>query len=84
MCAMPRHPRLLAPGLPFYLMVRGNNKQAIYLDSTDYEEFLAAVERTWPLYLAHRGRGQVSAYRSRYVSDLSGRECLPGPNEKES
>ena len=45
-CSMPRHPRLRAPGLLFYLMVRGNNKQAIYLDSTDYEEFLAAVEPT--------------------------------------
>ena len=43
---MPRHLRPRAPGLLFYLMVRGNNKQAIYLDSTDYEEFLAAVERT--------------------------------------
>jgi hypothetical protein len=29
-------------GLLFHIMVRGNNKQEIYLDSNDYEEFLAA------------------------------------------
>ena len=31
-----------ASGLLFHIMVRGNNKQEIYLDSNDYEEFLAA------------------------------------------
>ena len=51
---MPRHPRLHASGLLFHIIVRGNNKQDIYLDSTDYEEFLDAIEGTrtrYPFYL---------------------------------
>ncbi len=51
---MPRHPRLHASGLLFHIMVRGNNKQDIFLDSTDYEEFLDAIEGTrtrYPFYL---------------------------------
>ncbi|TDI86768.1 MAG: transposase, partial [Caldithrix sp.] len=51
---MPRHPRLHASGLLFHIIVRGNNKQEIYLDSKDYEEFLAAMEGTrtrYPFYL---------------------------------
>jgi len=51
---MPRHPRLHASGLLFHIMVRGNNKQDIYLDSTDYEEFLDAIKGTrtrYPFYL---------------------------------
>ena len=35
-------PRLHASDFLFHIMVRGNNKQEIYLDSNDYEEFLAA------------------------------------------
>ncbi len=51
---MPRHPRLHASGLLFHIMVRGNNQQDIFLDSTDYEEFLDAIEGTrtrYPFYL---------------------------------
>lgn len=51
---MPRHSRLHAPGLLFHITVRGNDQQDIYLDSTDYEEFLDAIEGTrtrYPFYL---------------------------------
>ena len=51
---MPRHPRLHAPGLLFHVMARGNSGQEIYLDTQDYEGFLAAVKATrlrYPFYL---------------------------------
>jgi len=34
-------------GLLFHIIVRGKNKQEIYLDSNDYEEFLAAEAAFW-------------------------------------
>ena len=39
---MPCHPRIHAPGFLFHVMARGNSGQEIYLESDDYEGFLAA------------------------------------------
>ncbi|HEV8712348.1 MAG TPA: transposase [Candidatus Binatia bacterium] len=43
---MPRHPRIHAPGLLYHLMARGNNGQAVFLTSADYEAFLQALQTT--------------------------------------
>ena len=47
---MPRHPRLHAPGGLYPLMARGNNGQAVYLTSADYEAFLTALQTTRERY----------------------------------
>jgi putative transposase len=38
---MARLPRLTVPGLPHHVMQRGNNRQAIFADTSDYERLLA-------------------------------------------
>jgi putative transposase len=41
---MARLPRLTLPGHPHHVIQRGNNRQAIFIDPADYENFLALLE----------------------------------------
>jgi len=42
---MPRPLRITAPNLPFHIVDRGNNKQAIFKESKDFFYFLQLLER---------------------------------------
>ena len=54
---MARLPRLAVPGLPHHVILRGNNRVAIFVDRADREEFLALLARH-----AQALRVQVHAY----------------------
>ncbi len=41
---MPRRARLVIPGGLFHVIARGNERRRIFLDSSDYEEFLQRLE----------------------------------------
>jgi putative transposase len=41
---MARLPRLTLPGYPHHIIQRGNNRQAIFADSADYEALLGLLE----------------------------------------
>lgn len=41
---MARLPRLTVPGYPHHIIQRGNNRQAIFVDATDYEQLLTLLE----------------------------------------
>ena len=41
---MARLPRLTLPGYPHHIVQRGNNRQAIFADSSDYETLLRLLE----------------------------------------
>lgn len=43
---MARLPRLAVPGLPHYLVQRGHNQQAVFLDDEDRRAYLAALSET--------------------------------------
>lgn len=45
---MARLPRLTIPGLPHHVIQRGNNRQAIFADHTDYQTLLALIEEHAP------------------------------------
>ena len=40
---MARLPRLVVPGLPHHLVLRGNNRQHVFADERDYQEYLDAL-----------------------------------------
>ena len=40
---MPRKPRFFVPGLAAHVIQRGNNRQAIFFETADYELFLSLV-----------------------------------------
>jgi REP element-mobilizing transposase RayT len=40
---MARRPRMFAPGLLYYVIVRGNQRQATFLDASDYHAYLARL-----------------------------------------
>ncbi len=42
---MSRPLRITIPNLPFHVLNRGNNRQAIFLDSEDYDYFLGLLKR---------------------------------------
>lgn len=44
---MPRHARLLFPGLPFHVVQRGVNKCAIFVDDVDREHFLRVLHKAF-------------------------------------
>lgn len=44
MARMARLPRLTVPGYPHHIIQRGNNRQAIFADTADYELLLALLE----------------------------------------
>jgi REP element-mobilizing transposase RayT len=33
---MPRKPRFFLPNVPVHMMIRGNNRQAVFADNEDY------------------------------------------------
>ena len=41
---MPRRPRLVVPGGLFHVIARGNERRKIFLDASDYSEFLDRLE----------------------------------------
>jgi len=40
---MPRKPRFFVPGLPVHIVQRGNNRQAVFFEGTDYERYLSLL-----------------------------------------
>ena len=44
---MPRHARLLVPGLPFHVVQRGVNKGAIFADDVDRDHFLRVLHKAF-------------------------------------
>ncbi len=40
---MARLPRLVIPGLPHHLVLKGNNRQAVFTDERDYQDYLDAL-----------------------------------------
>jgi putative transposase len=42
---MPRKPRLFNPEIPYHIIARGNNRQTLFHDSTDYQHFLFCLEK---------------------------------------
>jgi len=44
---MPRHARLLVPGLPFHVVQRGVNKGAIFADDLDRDHFLRVMHKAF-------------------------------------
>ena len=41
---MARLPRLTLAGYPHHIILRGNNRQAIFMDSDDYQRMLALLQ----------------------------------------
>ena len=41
---MPRQPRYNLPGLPQHVIQRGNNRQAVFFDDSDYHRYLADLD----------------------------------------
>ena len=54
---MARLPRLAVTGLPHHVILRGNNRQQVFVDAADREFFLVQLAE-----LAHREKVQVHAY----------------------
>jgi putative transposase len=54
---MARLPRLTVPGYPHHVIQRGNNRQPIFLDAADYEQFLLLLGE-----YAQREKVAVHAY----------------------
>jgi putative transposase len=42
---MARRPRLLAPGVVYHVIVRGNQRQKTFLSERDYQAYLARLGR---------------------------------------
>lgn len=40
---MPRKPRFFIPGLATHLVLRGNNRQAIFFEEADYKAYLSLL-----------------------------------------
>ena len=47
---MPRKPRFFMPGIPVHIVQRGNNRQAIFFDDSDYCAYLAWVKESMAKY----------------------------------
>ena len=54
---MPRKPRFFVPGMPTHVVQRGNNRQAIFFEDTDYEMYLSLVNKACDRY-----RCEIHAY----------------------
>jgi len=48
---MGRQPRLIAEGLVYHALNRGNNREAVFFESGDYWAFLESLRRTKERYL---------------------------------
>jgi len=42
---MPRPPRIILPNLPFHILNRGNNRQRVFLDESDFIYFINLLKR---------------------------------------
>ena len=51
---MPRPPRLNIAGIPQHIVQRGNNRQACFKNTADYELFLALLGVACPLSSSSR------------------------------
>ena len=47
---MPRHARVIVPGLPHHIVQRGHNRQAVFVETRDYEYYLSNL-REWKIAL---------------------------------
>ena len=47
---MARPPRLIADGLVYHTLNRGNNRAAVFFGAADFEQFLAALRQTQQRY----------------------------------
>lgn len=47
---MPRHARVILANVPLHLVQRGHNRQACFLAATDYEFYLACLQRAAELH----------------------------------
>jgi putative transposase len=54
---MARLPRLTVPGFPHHLIQRGNNRQAIFAETADYDTLLSMLDEN-----ARKFEVQVHAY----------------------
>ena len=74
---MPCPPRVFLPDMSLHVIQRGNNRVAIFRDSTDYEVFLTLLKRA-----AERNRVAVHAYalmtnHVHLIATPEGPESLP-------
>ena len=42
---MPRPLRIIVPNLPFHILNRGNNRQAVFLNKDDFNYFVGLLKR---------------------------------------
>ena len=72
---MARLPRLTVPGYPHHIIQRGNNRQAIFSDTADYELLLSLIEEH-----AHKQQVAVHGYvlMSNHFHVLATPETLEG------
>ena len=54
---MARLPRLTLPGYPHHVILRGNNRQAIFAGAADYQRLLDVLEE-----VARQFEEQIHAY----------------------
>ncbi len=47
---MPRKPRFFLPGIPVHAVQRGNNRQAVFFDETDYRFYLEWLKKAAEKY----------------------------------
>ena len=47
---MPRQARVIVPGLPHHIVQRGHNRQAVFVETRDYEYYLTNL-REWKITL---------------------------------
>lgn len=50
---MPRSPRIAIAGLPLHIVQRGNNRQACFVNTKDYETYLRVMEEASGYYGVH-------------------------------
>ena len=72
---MPRKPRFYLPGIPVHVVQRGNNRQAIFFDDSDYSAYIGWLKESLAKYdcLLHA-----------YVLMTNHVHLLVTPQEKES
>jgi putative transposase len=42
---MPRQARVIVPGLPHHIVQRGHNRQAVFVETRDYEYYLSNLSK---------------------------------------
>ena len=47
---MPRKPRFYLPGVPVNVVQRGNNRQAIFFDGSDYQVYIGWLKESLEKY----------------------------------